>query len=424
MRALPTTARASIGASDWKRTLAPWYLAEFLHSYGVTIYSTCVYFYAVERFGASPAQCLWLSAGGGLIYVFISLLAGHLSEIWGARRLLVRMGGGCAFTALAGLATLYLPAARSLWWLFLAMTAFNLTANQLWPAFESAVTRSPASAPLSRRVAAYNLTWASSSFAGFFCAPYVKAAGWTLVFVLPAGICLAAAGVVHFLAIRQEEIGPSAAQTEPEASSEAAAVKRRARTLLHMAWIGNAMSYVAIFVLIPVLPTIVRIAGVSTALGAAVLISVWTLARAAGFLLTWHWTGWHYSVRWMLGAYLLMAISFIVVLSLPQVSVVLLAAQALFGLAVALLYSSSLYYAMHVSSGAGGHAGVHEALIGLGAAVGPLAGALAGGGSTAAPGRIPPAIVLAVGMVLAAGFAAAAALGLRAGPRSATAKAQ
>ena len=410
----------SVASSDWKRTLAPWYLAEFLHSFSVTVYSTGAYFYASERLGATPAQCLWLSAGWGLSYVFISLLAGVLSERWGARRLIVGMGTACGLTALAGLTTVYLPAARSLWGLFLAMAAFNLTANQLWPALESAITRSPGSVPLSRRVAGYNLTWGSSSFAAIFCIPYIKAASWSMIFILPAAGCLAGAAVAHFLAVPQESIGTRPEGTEQRGSAPGAS-RLRAQRLLHMAWVGNAMSYVALNVLVPVLPVIVRLSGATTASAAAVLISVWSLTRTAGFLLTWRWTSWQYSVRWLLGAYLVLMISFAAMLLAPQNTALLLAAEATFGASAALLYSSSLYYAMHVSSGAGGHAGVHEALIGVGVTIGPLAGALAGAASTGAPGSIPPATIAAVCGVLGAGFAALVALGLRAGRRPADA---
>ena len=93
-----------------------------------------------------------------------------------------------------------------------------------------------------------------------------------------------------------------------------------------------------------------------------IVTSIWTLARFGGFALMWRWTGWHYKARWLIGADRIAA-SFFIMLRF-HVPAVFLAAQVVFGLAAALIYSSSLYYAMHTSSGAGGHAGIHEALSG------------------------------------------------------------
>jgi MFS family permease len=175
-------------------------------------------------------------------------------------------------------------------------------------------------------------------------------------------------------------------------------MKKRATTLLHMAWIGNALAYVGINVLTPVQTKLADDANVghlaanigmgSLAL-AGFVTSVWGLTRAAGFLLAGKWTGWHYKARWLVGAQLALAASFLLMLLIPNIWL-LIATQILFGLSTALIYSSSLYYAMHTSEGSGGHAGLHEALIGLGIFVGPAVGALAGGDArdTAALTRI------------------------------------
>jgi hypothetical protein len=81
---------------------------------------------------------------------------------------------------------------------------------------------------------------------------------------------------------------------------------------------------------------------------------------------------------------------------------VLIATQVLFGASAAILYSASLYYAMHVSSGHGGHAAFHEAFIGIGSTAGPLIGALASSGQS---GQAMPHIAVGVSILLAAGLA-------------------
>jgi MFS family permease len=409
-----------------RRTLLPWYAAEFVHSFSVTVYTICVYFYAENQLHATPTQCLWLSAGWGFTYVFFALLAGHWSEKWGPRRLIARMGIGSGLTALLGLVLLHpalfhIEGIANLWVLFLAMTAFNFTCNQLWPPLESAITRSPGKMALSTRMALYNLTWGASNFLGFFCAPYVRGFGWNFIFIIPALGCLLAVGIVIWRAIPQSMILAEHVPDDAPTEAPDPRIARRATTLLHMAWIANAMAYVAINVVTPVLPTVVRISGVTAALATAVIVSSWSLMRSVGFVITWRWTGWHYSVRWLLGAFAVMGLSFATILVYPGNIPVLLAAEAVFGLTIALLYSASLYYAMHVSSGSGGHAGIHEALIGLGIGIGPTAGALAGAsGGGQDSGRIAPGTILAVGGVLTAGFIALCVLGAKAGKKPQT----
>src|SRR5205807_585236 len=50
--------------------------------------------------------------------------------------------------------------------------------------------------------------------------------------------------------------------------------------------------------------------------------------------------------------------------------------QAVLGLALGVIYSGSLYFGMVLSQGSTEHGGYHEALIGLGWAIGPGAGAI------------------------------------------------
>lgn len=401
-----------------RRTLGPWYAAEFLNSFAITLYSTCAYFFAEKFLHATPVQCLWLSAGWGFAYVPFALLSGYLTEKWGQRRLILRLSTGCVFTALLGLLIIIFPACQNLWMLFLAMTAVNFTCNQIWPPMESAITRTPGKMRLSTRIALYNLTWSSASFIAFFVVSYVQTLGWYAIFIIPALGFLVSTLIIFGLGIPQKLIGSQEIHNEENAADAPPtdpAQIARARTLLHMAWIGNAMAYVAINVLIPVLPTLVKLSGVTLESTVAVIVSTWALTRFVGFFITWRWSGWHYSVRWMIASYILLMASFTAILALPANIPLLLTAEVVFGLSTALLYFASLYYAMHVSSGGGGHAGIHEALIGLGIGVGPAVGALAGTSGDVT--KIDPYTIGAVVGVLFLGLVSLIILGFRAGSK-------
>jgi predicted MFS family arabinose efflux permease len=99
------------------------------------------------------------------------------------------------------------------------------------------------------------------------------------------------------------------------------------------------------------------------------------LARAGGFWLFWRWTQWHYRFRWLIWAYAVMAACFATIL-LGNHLWLLVAAQVGFGVAVSLIYYSSLYYSMDVGDTKGEHGGFHEAAIGAGIFGGPALGAL------------------------------------------------
>jgi len=63
-----------------------------------------------------------------------------------------------------------------------------------------------------------------------------------------------------------------------------------------------------------------------------------------------------------------------VILTVPNLAVLVMA-QLVFGGALGLIYSSSLFYSMDVGETKGEHGGIHEAAIGLGNFVGPAVGA-------------------------------------------------
>ena len=147
----------------------------------------------------------------------------------------------------------------------------------------------------------------------------------------------------------------------------------RARGFLRMAWLANPFAYIAVNTLVAVMPGIAQRLGLSTT-AAGFCCSLWCFARLGAFFGLWFWSGWHYKFRWMLSAYLALIAAFVVILTAPSLLVIVLA-QLLFGLAIGLIYYSSLFYSMAVGETKGEHGGIHEAAIGLGNFVGPAVGA-------------------------------------------------
>ena len=93
--------------------------------------------------------------------------------------------------------------------------------------------------------------------------------------------------------------------------------------------------------------------------------------------------------------------SFAALLLVPNLAVIV-TAQLVFGLAVGLIYYSSLFYSMDVGDTKGEHGGFHEALIGVGLFGGPAVGATALQllPSTPAAGIWAVSALLVVGLII------------------------
>ncbi|MCL2647351.1 MAG: MFS transporter [Phycisphaerales bacterium] len=423
--ALSTTA-ASKPLSDF-RSLGPWYIAAILHSYAATLFSIGCYDFADKQLHASAATRLWLSAIWGFGYIFIAIVAGKFTVKYGPRRFLSFMLPACLAAQLLALLILPTPVQYGIPVLIVLMILLNVTSSSCWPALETATSRSPAKMPLSTRMAIYNICWSTTGFAAVFTKGVLQEVWWGLIFVGPAiatlGICVLLFGFSIPDAMMGQENVPEEAHDETEIDTPA--MRRRAMTLLHMAWISNAMSYVAGNVISPVLIFLAMAAWVSyyghevSLTVAGIVTSVSGLARMAGFILTMKCKFWHYKARWLVGAQAAMTLAFLMMLTWHQ-PLALILTQVIFGLALALIYSSSLYYAMHTSEGSGEHAGFHEALIGAGMCVGPAIGALAAAGAStdfhAQLGSLHRVAYVVTGLLLL-GTAAMAYLAMRRGDK-------
>ncbi|HEY0550929.1 MAG TPA: hypothetical protein VGF13_15095, partial [Verrucomicrobiae bacterium] len=133
-------------------------------------------------------------------------------------------------------------------------------------------------------------------------------------------------------------------------------------------------AYLAINTVVAVIPTLAHRLEL-TVVQAGVFCSVWLFVRTGSFLLMWLWPGWHYRFGWLLAAFVTLAASFVTMLMAGDLWTVV-AAQVGFGLALGLIYCSSLYYSMDVGTASKGeHGGFHEAMIGTGSFAGPAIGA-------------------------------------------------
>jgi len=382
------------------RTLLPWYTCHFSVVFCYSMISNAVYFLCIYKLKVPAASTLWVAAGGGFIYTLAAYFAGRLVDRWGAKRVLIASTASCllVFVTAAAAASYanFCLMAVSIWLL-------NLLATPSWPAIESALSRTPGTWRLGTRMMLYNLSWSSSTFIAFFLTGAMgELLGWSQ-------LCLALGGcvLVTLLAVALWTIPQSMIQKEHTADhTEDAAVPlepMKASTLLRMAWVANLFAYVSANAMVPLMPSITKGLGINNTGVATAVGSIYMLARVIGFGLAWWWIGWRYRIRWKLTfVIILIASTYFIIVSQNVTELILM--QIILGLALALIYSGSLYYAMHLSRGSGHNAGIHEAVIGVGTVVGPALAAVSGQAGALGPKALTILLVQAAGLSILLGF--------------------
>src|SRR5437762_3534160 len=390
-----------------------------LNAVSTTYYFYYLYFFMQERFGFGRKQNLILAASLGFIYTFASIFCGRFAQRRG-HFLSLRIGFFIMAVVLAAGSRIQSIVAH-----LLVMVICDVGMCFTWPTLEAMVSEGEPPSRLQRMVGIYNLVWAGGgAFAYFTGGAMLEKFGLQSMFLVPSALEL----LQFALVIRLEKISagkdssPTAARgviathaREPapnpsqvrntalsaprpfpswagsgagrhagsgESSGSPAGSGEsnprpiaRARAFLKMAWLANPFAYLAINTIIAVIPSLAKELKLSP-MFAGFFCSVWLFVRVGAFALLWLWPGWHYRFRWLIGAYAAMVASFVLILLVPNLAL-LLAAQCIFGLAVGLIYYSSLFYSMDAGEAKSEHGGFHEAAIGAGSCAGPAIGAAA-----------------------------------------------
>ena len=351
------------------------FVLEAMNGLGTSFYNYYIFFFMERRFGFGKADNLLLTVFYGFTYMFAAAGAGQLAHRLGHFRLLrlgfIGMVGALCLGALAPAVWGY--SHLTLWIEFVVLAVWAASASMSWPTLQALLSReSPGELP--RVVGIYNLIWAGTSGVAFLTGGTLfEFSNRFTVFLLPAAIHLLELVVLTRLQKRAGDstaVAVEAAETPPAARSASATEK--AKAFVRLAWIANPFAYVAMYGFIPVIPQLAQRLGLTTP-QAGVAFSLWFWSRLVAFFWFWHWPGWHYRFRWLLSAFVAMIASFFVILLSRQLWPVVMAEVA-FGLAIGLIYYSSLYYSMDVGASESKKGGIHEAAIGFGICAGPAVG--------------------------------------------------
>jgi predicted MFS family arabinose efflux permease len=360
-------------------------ILEGLNSLSTTYYFYYFYFFMQKEFGFGDKANLVLAALSGLVCAFAAWWGGRFAERTGYFTAL-KLGFSIMMVALLVGAQFDSPKAH-IAVMLVAVIGMCFT----WSTLEALISDGETPAGLQHMVGIYNIVWAGTGAVAYFIGgAMLDRLGFKSLFYVPAAGFFGQLCLTFWLELEgnktsrarrtaegpltrpSDTLSPSdgvrGASTEPNPRPAA-----RTRAFLRMAWLANPFAYIAINTLVAVMPGVAQRLGLSTTL-AGFCCSIWCFGRLGAFVGLWYWNGWHYRFRWLLVAYLALVATFAVILVVPNLAV-LIVAQLVFGVALGLIYSSSLFYSMDVGETRAEHGGIHEAAIGLGNFAGPAVGA-------------------------------------------------
>lgn len=375
--------------------LAPLLVITVIASFATGVFWNAIGFIAKEAFGFDAARTLLLFTVTGFTYALAAYLAGDVTarvgRRWSPRTflavLLVLLGGSCLLPGLY-------PRESLLW---IAAMLASVVSALLWPLVHAFLSSGRHGRAMRSGIGIFNLTWMSATaFPLLVMGPALERAPLAVLTVLGL-LCAPAVLAIPGLPAR------------PLPYDEHLAAGHVPPTYRALAWSARMLlplSYVLVATLASLAPFRFEAVGVGITLAAAAT-ATWMLARVG-------MVGWmSASQRWAgRGSTLLLAASLMAggfaLFAVGPTALLLLAGLACFGAGVGAIYHAALYYGMAVGRAEVDAGGRHEALIGLGYALGPGVAWLGAGILRAAGGSPQAGMLLALAVVLVPGLALAA----------------
>lgn len=332
-------------------------LAGFLFNWLGFVFWTVVPIRA-EGFHATSTQLALLQTAASVVYVLTSLLTGGLSDRF-SRSALARLA--CAGGFLTCAFTVYID---SLAPLYAAAVLMGLSGSIYWPSIQGAVGAESEPSRVERSIGWFNVSWSVGKTLGF------AVAGWIAqTFGAPAALWMAAAAAVPIPALYPANQPARPAAAHESGRSDTAVYRTVGYVANFLAFgVGNVFSnqfykYAANS----------GIGGDHARTLFGLVLGCTYGAQTILFYVLQRSSAWTYRRELLYGAQLLAGASAVAV-TFATSQVVLLAAAAGVGVGLGFANASSIYYSLHGPADHGKYAGVHEAVLGAGSFLVPLAG--------------------------------------------------
>jgi len=310
-------------------------------------------------FHASSTQLALLQTASTFFYVLNSIFIGKLSDRV-SRALLARIAVVMAIIA-CGL-TVYIG---SLNMLFFVVPIMGIAGSVYWPSVQGAVGAESGPDRLDRTIGWFNFSWSIGKTLGFVTA------GW-LIATHGHGLTLwlAAAAAAPILLLYPGD--RPARMDGPHAVD--AGHRTAFRTIGYISnLLGFAVGSIFVNLFFKYLTERKLVPGWDTQKFYGIFLGTIYLTQTLLFVVLQRGSAWTYRRGLVYGAQLLCAVAAAGVTFLTS-DAALLAAGGLIGISLGFANASSIYYSLHGPADHGKYAGVHEAVVGLGTILGPLAG--------------------------------------------------
>jgi len=343
--------------------LLPICAVTFLASIGTGVLWNGIGFVAESAYGYGRVASFGLSLAFGVGYLTIAFLSGRITRAV-AHRAPPRTILAALFVGQAAVAPLVLlPDAP--WTLWFVGCAVSVLSAMQWPLIESYVAGGRSRGAMRRAIGLWNLIWMSAvTIALGLLGTLLDGERALLAMLALAPINLLCAGIlIWFRARPGAHVDEPHDPVPPHYEAQLASV----RFLL-------PVSYVVAAAISPALPYLLGALGAEPRWRTP-LAATWLAARFVTVLVLCNTHGWHGRWASLLIAGVLCGAGFTLAVLAPNLSLLTIG-LAVFGLGQGGVYYLAIYYAMAVGKADVDAASVHESLIGVGYAVGPLAGVL------------------------------------------------
>jgi MFS family permease len=310
--------------------------------------------------GGGPLVLGLLPALSSTVYILSALFFGRVSDRGGRMRM-ARYGA-----LVIAVGALLLRQAPRIPYLFLFLPLIGIGGGLFWPAIQAELGDRGGAEGLGRRVGWFNVSWSAGKMMGFWTAGHIAQRHGTAV---PLLLAAAFEIVVFFMAPPDRARSSLPAYVQLPSSARPDPLRKRFRTA---AWISNLVAFGVGATLNYQFPK--RLFSVGLREGdLGNFLGFVGLMQTLTFLCLGLRRGWEYRSASIVVPMLVGMISVGGLLWASGRGTILLCAPGI-GVAMGFAYSASLFHSLRPDAGRGKNTGIHEALLGSGSFLLPLAG--------------------------------------------------
>lgn len=345
------------------RSFAAFFIIPFLVDFALSGTGIVMNFRA-QDLDATAFDLGLLGFAWGLPYMIGCMIVGRLAEHYPRKALMTL---GLAADALLIWLAQWMPSPHTL---ALANVGIGIAGSLFWPVFEALISHEDKEAA-NRRMGAFNLGWTLGIGGGLAAGGFLSQWGFHQALTLLSA--LTAVSLLIFLsAAVKSDASPHLISEPVDTSLEEPTSIQLRLTYLYIAWVANFSLWFAAGTVNTLFPKLCRTLLIPDHTS-GILIGLIMAGQAVAFYAISRTTSWHYRLLPML-FFQLLAIIGCALLGVSESTFAFAAAMLLMGVGRGLTYCCSLYYGIAAESGQVANAGIHEMLIGLSCAVGPLIG--------------------------------------------------